>query len=301
MTNHGSTIAPSQTTPGFTPSQMSTVTYSNPSHKSSSSTTSKKGISAGVVIGIIAVIIIVVGVAFMASGFIRRRMRRARHRRRHRDTFMRPSILIPDEPVPVMGSRNALALARSTIPDSGVQMTEQRYEQNNGADQPAGTDDRYTNGGVYDQYYNSPTEPGAAYIQPQQPYRYDSHASPIVSRELTTSPTQVQEQQYADLSRALTTPPPSHLANGMPISSFPDNPASDSPHAPSGNGPEMSLQNPYGSLNAQNPVLDHPARSGTPVDPNPQQTYLGPAQDPFGGKPHPLRNVVSADDPYGGV
>ncbi len=209
-----------------------------------------------------------------------------------------------------MGTRNALALARSNLPtngDSGLQMTEQQNGNNvhPDNDQPAGREEpRYTHGGVFDQYHNTPAEPETAHVQHQQPYYegYDPNSSPIVSRDLTTSPTQMQEHQYADLSLALATPPPTHSASLTAMSPFNDTAALTSAYVPApGHEGGTSLQATYDSFDAQNAVPSHPTRTGTPVDPNPQQTYLAPGQDPFGSRLHPLRNVVSANDTYGGV
>ena len=72
MTNSvGPTTGPSQTTPRFTQSGMSTIIYQGSGNTpSSGATTPKKGISGAAVFGIIVAVFAGLGAAFVALGFI---------------------------------------------------------------------------------------------------------------------------------------------------------------------------------------------------------------------------------------
>ncbi|KAF8327800.1 uncharacterized protein EI90DRAFT_1684433 [Cantharellus anzutake] len=206
---------------------------------------------------------------------------------RHRDRLARQSVHIPDEPALVMGTRNALALARANMghngistPPPAIQVTEQN-ENRPYTDNPQTTEqDQYgsTHGEAYPDYYNTAVQPEVAHVQFQHPYAYDANGPPIVSRELTTNPPQMQHQ-YADLSHALSSPPPVHAANtGSPFSDPVE--STYAPKRSNSGGQNGNTQDRF--FMAQ---YAQPTRTGTPVDPNPQQ-YFTPGQGHNGGNMH---------------
>jgi len=267
--------------------------------------------SAGSIVGIVIGVILGVGALIIIAGFIRRRMRRNPRNRYGRDSFMRQSVALPDDaPAPMIGTRNALALARANMgygdasPAASPQMTEQYggaspyYPDNSGYATHA-----YAPSPGYDPTQltrrpstGTPVSAGGRYpTTPMDQYPYEN-AAPIhnhesydqgganESRGQVVSVTPFQQQQYAEISRQLNYPPIAHIAesNGHDghadaASPFSD-PAGVQPAANPGLG--RSLSTTYGSLSATTPTPSQPTRSGTPVDANPQQTFTMPSGGP---------------------
>ena len=273
------------------------------------------------------------------------------------DSFMRQSVILPDDPSspPVIGTRNALAIARANMGPSDPAPVAQ-YDNGAGsyyAEEPGYVSHVYTPSPGYDpsQLTRRPStgapvmrqmHQGPYPASPLEQYPYETHTVPThgqeyaqgygnygqhpneVPRNQIVSVTPFQEQQYAEINRQLSQPAPVHLANSSGGHGHdPDDASPFSDPVPSGEGSQplgRTLSTSYGSLSITSPVATHTTRSGTPVDANPQQTYLTPAppimhpelapkpdathHDPYNG---PVRANVSretvydADDAYGGI
>lgn len=235
-------------------------------------------------------------------------------RKSRRDSFIRQSVFLPDpvtSDTPTRGTRNALAIARANMGygDSSPQMAERNNDTDGGyysSDIVGGyaTDAPYdgSNGGAYGY---APNTGYGAYdnnnnTQGYDGGAYDANGSP---RGNVASVTPYQAQQYAEINRQLN-----HPAHNNGSSPFSD---PEYPSSPSGTGSDTvgglsrKLSTTYGSgSHYSGPAaseLSEPTRTGTPVDPNPQQTYLAPGRGGPYAAPGSMGSRYEEGDAYGGM
>jgi hypothetical protein len=201
------------------------------------------------------------------------------HDRFNRDSFIRASMVLPDDHSPdvIMGSRNALALAKQNM---GSYETDVKPDPG-WAGAGAGA-------GYYGDHWNQPQDTYPPYNgqyggypapDPHQQYdqygRYHDHQ--LQQGGNGTNPA----DKYAEVARALEIPAVSVAA-----------PPPDNEY---GRGGGYGRSSPPGGrpLTVKNNAYDEQGRSGTPLEPNPQQTYHPAPRSGFG--------QGYEDDAYGGM
>jgi hypothetical protein len=223
---------------------------------------------------------------------------------------MRGSIAIPDDidAPPVMGTRNALALARANMGHEEQHQPEMAetnhqpahwgaYDNNNQA-HAYPSYDQYNQHGDYaqhqtgyegqDQYGNYDYQNQQHYAEHQQ-YEQNGHQFSDLARQLDVpavalTPSYADEKERYDSHTAQShSPAPTHAADQYGRTSPPNGTL----------GRQLSTS-AYGSLSARNPSPNHTTRSGTPVDANPQQAYVAPHDRHHDG-------AYQEDDAYGGI
>lgn len=239
---------------------------------------------------------------------MRTKHRRGDHDWTNRASFFQPGVALPEEADerPVVGTRNALALARANMGyDAQVrepEMAQTAHPANGNSYAPNqwGAHGNESYGGYpqqQNQYQQQYTQPG---FDIQDPHQYVQHYGEQYDQQAGGDygyheQSHVQDQRYADLSRQLEVPP-------VALSPAPTHPADAGRISPPALGRSLSTS-AYGSLSAQGPVPSHPTRTGTPIDSNPQQAYLAPnvqtGRNPSGSLHS--RSSVYDDDAYGGI
>lgn len=204
----------------------------------------------------------------ISSTICQRRKLRPKRRRHHwhtRAPFTNDRATFPEDAPPVIGTRNALALARANMGHNTdvhepemTQMPEPTVPVlNHWGAYGDNTQDPYAH---QDQYqYQQPAQPhfhlqDPRDVQQHGGYNYQGHQEP-------------QNEKYMELARQLEIP-------AVPLSPHP-NSHTEGQNSPPALDHTLSTS-AYGSLSAQEPSPSHPTRSGTPVDANPQQAYLAP-------------------------
>ncbi|KAF9512704.1 hypothetical protein BS47DRAFT_1043185 [Hydnum rufescens UP504] len=332
-------VLPTQSTVSLTSSTSSASSSPTPGN---TNVTGAAKTSTGTIVGIVLAVVLGVAVLWIVVAFIQRRLRNRARDRYDPDSFMRQSVILPDNDssAPVIGTRNALALARANMglgdPAPGPQPFAAQYEGGATyfAEEPGYAPHVYTPSPGYDpsQLTRRPST-GAADMRQMYPGPYPppsmqqypyGNTAPMHAQEANAQGYGSQEQHPNEVARnELTQPASVHLANSSGHGQDADDASPFSDPVPSGGSAQplgRTLSRSYGSLSPASPVAPHTTRSGTPVEANPQQTYLTPAlpvahpepavrpeaprHDQYNG---PVRANVSretvyeADDAYGGI
>lgn len=221
------------------------------------------------------------------------RPRRRRHDWHARNSFVRGAAAFPEESArPVIGTRNALALARANM-GHDADAHEPEMTQMNPPAAPVPSHWGAYGGNAQEPF--TPYQDQYQYLQPAQPhfelqdprdaqqhdnYGYQGYQEP-------------QDEKYAELARQLEAP-------AVAFSPHPDSRAEER-NSPPTLGRTLSTS-AYGSLSAREPSPSHPTRSGTPVDANPQQAYVAPNfQTGHNASVPGLHNGPSVYDDQGGA
>jgi len=283
-TNDASSL---QSTPSLTnPLSNPTQTY-NGNTPNTSGNAASKSISAGTIAAVISGCIAGTAALLILFCFVRRKLRpkRRRHDWHARASFMHGGARLEEEDArPVIGTQNALALARTNMGHE-ADAHEPEMTQMNQPTVPVpshwgayGNNAQSSYNPYQDQYqYQQPAQPHYQVqdprdLQPYSDYDYQDHQEP-------------QDERYAELARHLEIPP-------VALSPHPDS------HTAGGNSsPALARSlstSAYGSLSAHETTPSQPTRSGSPVDANPQQAYISP-------NPESGHSAGHNDGAYGGM